>query len=50
MLAEDIVPSRIEAAKSTINRFVQERGEDDFGMIIFAGKPFVSIPFSEDTR
>lgn len=49
MLAEDISPSRIEAAKSTINTFLRERTDDSFGMIIFAGKPFISIPFSSDT-
>lgn len=49
MLAEDIVPSRIEAAKSTIATFLNERDNDVFWLIVFAGKPFVSIPFSDDT-
>lgn len=49
MLAEDIAPSRIESAKETINTFLQDRRNDVFGMIVFAGKPIVSIPFSSDT-
>jgi Ca-activated chloride channel homolog len=50
MLAEDISPSRIEAAKQTIATFLTERRDDAFGLIVFAGKPFVSIPFSTDTQ
>lgn len=50
MLAEDISPSRIEAAKQTINTFLTERRDDLFWLIVFAGKSFVSIPFSGDTR
>lgn len=50
MLAEDITPSRIEAAKSTIQTFIAERTDDIFSLVVFAGKPFVSIPFSTDTR
>lgn len=49
MLAEDILPSRIQAAKDTINTFIKERKDDLFGMIVFAGRPIVSVPFSEDT-
>lgn len=49
MLAEDISPSRIESAKDTINTFLRDRSNDMFGMIVFAGKPIVSIPFSSDT-
>lgn len=49
MLAEDISPSRIESAKETINTFLREREDDLFGMIVFAGKPIVSFPFSSDT-
>ena len=49
MLAEDIMPSRIEAAKETINTFLTDRRDDVFGMIVFAGRALVSIPFSSDT-
>jgi Ca-activated chloride channel family protein len=48
MLAEDISPNRMETAKSVIKNFVLSRKNDRIGLIIFAGKPFVSIPFSTD--
>lgn len=48
MLAEDISPSRITVAKSVVRDFIAERKNDRVGLIIFAGKPFVSIPFSTD--
>lgn len=50
MLAEDISPSRIASAKETIKTFLKERKDDLFGMIVFAGKPIVSFPFSSDTN
>jgi Ca-activated chloride channel family protein len=49
MLAEDISPSRITVAKSIVRDFISERQNDRIGLIIFAGKPFVSVPFSTDT-
>ncbi len=48
MLAEDIKPSRIEVAKTVVKNFISSRISDRIGLIIFAGKPFVSIPFSTD--
>jgi Ca-activated chloride channel homolog len=48
MLAEDISPSRITVAKSVVRDFISERKNDRIGLIIFAGQPFVSIPFSTD--
>lgn len=48
MLAEDINPSRIEVARNVVRNFILSRSSDRIGLIIFAGKPFVSIPFSTD--
>lgn len=48
MLAEDISPSRITVAKSVVRDFISERQSDRIGLIIFAGKPFISVPFSTD--
>ncbi len=48
MLAEDISPSRIAVARSVVRDFIAERRSDRIGLIIFAGKPFVSVPFSTD--
>lgn len=49
MLAEDILPSRIEVAKERLKEFVMTRTTDNFGMIIFAGKAFLVIADSHDT-
>ncbi len=48
MLAEDISPSRIIVAKGVVQNFIRGRAGDRIGLIIFAGKPFISIPFSTD--
>lgn len=48
MLAEDISPSRIAVARSVVRDFIAERRSDRIGLIIFAGKPFISVPFSTD--
>jgi Ca-activated chloride channel family protein len=48
MLAEDIQPNRIETAKAVIRDFIETRTKDRIWLIIFAGKPFISIPFSTD--
>lgn len=49
MLAEDVSPNRIEAAKRILRNFTLTRKDDRIGLIVFAGKPFVSVPFSTDT-
>lgn len=48
MLAEDMSPNRLTAAKKTIETFIEERRDDMIGLVIFAGKPFLSLPFSSD--
>jgi len=48
MLAEDIIPNRIESAKNTIHTFLTERKNDVIAFIAFAGKPFLISPFSDD--
>jgi len=48
MIAEDIVPTRIEAAKSMIISFLWELQSDRVGIILFSGKPFQSVPLSFD--
>ena len=50
MLAEDVSPSRITVAKNVVRNFISSRTGDRIGLIIFSGKPFVSIPFSTDYR
>jgi Ca-activated chloride channel homolog len=48
MLAEDIIPNRIESAKNTIHTFLTQRKNDMISLIVFAGKPFLISPFSDD--
>lgn len=48
MLAEDVKPNRIEAAKKVIVNFIQKINSDRLSMVIFAGKPFVSVPMTFD--
>lgn len=50
MLAEDMSPNRLTAAKKTIETFIWERAGDKIGLIVFAGKPFLSLPFSTDAH
>ncbi len=46
MLAEDILPNRLEVAKRVIAEFVAKREGDRFGLVAFAGKPFLLSPAS----
>ena len=48
MNAEDLKPSRIEAAKNILNKFISKLKTDRVWLVIFAGKPFVSIPLTFD--
>jgi Ca-activated chloride channel family protein len=48
MLAEDLQPNRMEAAKKYIDKFVSEVENDRVGLEVFAGKPFTQSPMSFD--
>lgn len=48
MLAEDIVPNRMESAKKVIADFIGKISSDRISFTIFAGKPFISIPLTFD--
>ncbi len=48
MLAEDVRPNRIEAAKRTIQRFVQHLTTDRVGLVVFAGRSFTQCPLTTD--
>lgn len=48
MLAEDLSPNRIEAAKKYIDKFVSELRADRIGLEVFAGKSFTQSPLSFD--
>ena len=48
MEAEDLKPNRIEAAKNVINNFIWELSTDRLWLVVFAWKPFTSIPLTFD--
>ncbi len=48
MEAEDLKPNRIEAAKNVINQFIWKLKTDRLWLIVFAWKPFTSIPLTFD--
>jgi Ca-activated chloride channel family protein len=50
MQAEDLKPNRIEAAKSTIQKFLTKVEGNRIGTVIFAGIAFVQAPLSFDTK
>jgi Ca-activated chloride channel family protein len=48
MLAEDILPSRLERSKQMINRMVDRMSNDKIGLIVFAGDAYTQIPITDD--
>ncbi|MBR4842907.1 MAG: VWA domain-containing protein [Bacteroidaceae bacterium] len=48
MLAEDLKPNRIEAAKSVASDFINGRPNDNIGLSIFAGEAFTQCPMTVD--
>ena len=45
MLIEDMKPlNRLEAAKETIQAFIEKRTSDRIGLVIFAGEAFTQVP------
>ena len=48
MLAEDLKPNRIEAAKKVAAEFISDRENDNIGLTIFAGEAFTQCPMTTD--
>ncbi|MDD6894479.1 MAG: VWA domain-containing protein [Prevotellaceae bacterium] len=48
MLAEDLKPNRIEAAKMVAAEFISGRPDDNIGLAIFAGESFTQCPMTTD--
>lgn len=48
MLAEDLKPNRIEAAKDVASEFISGRPNDNIGLTIFAGESFTQCPLTTD--
>ena len=48
MLAEDLEPTRIDAAKAVAAEFVRGRHNDRIGLVVFAGEAFTQAPLTLD--
>ncbi|MCI6075452.1 MAG: VWA domain-containing protein, partial [Bacteroidales bacterium] len=48
MLAEDLQPNRMEAAKEVASEFISGRPNDNIGLTIFAGEAFTQCPMTTD--
>ena len=48
MLAEDLKPNRMEAAKDVAHEFISGRPNDNIGLTIFAGEAFTQCPMTTD--
>lgn len=50
MLAMDLQPDRLEAAKEVAAEFIAGRQNDRFGLVIFSGETFTQCPLTTDHR
>ncbi len=48
MLAEDVKPNRIEAAKETAKEFIKKRTNDRIGLVVFSGESYTQCPVTID--
>lgn len=48
MLAEDLKPNRMEAAKSVASSFIAGRPNDNIGLVVFAAESFTQCPLTTD--
>lgn len=48
MTAQDVLPSRLERAKSDVRDLLPHLAGDRAGLIVFAGKPVVKVPLTND--
>lgn len=48
MLAQDVIPSRLEKSKLLIEDLVDHSTNDKVGLVVFAGDAFVQLPITND--
>lgn len=46
MLAEDLKPNRLEAAKTVASKFISDRPNDNIALVVFAGESFTQCPLT----
>ena len=50
MLAKDLRPNRLEAAKEVGQQFIDERPDDRIGLVVFQAEAFTQVPITTDHR
>ena len=50
MLAQDLKPDRLQAAKKVAAEFITDRSNDNIGLVIFAGESFTQCPLTTDHK
>ena len=50
MLAEDIQPNRLERARLSVMRLIDELEQDRIGLVAFAGSAITQVPLTNDLR
>lgn len=48
MLAEDLKPNRLQAAKKVATEFIAGRPNDNIGLVVFSGESFTQCPLTSD--
>jgi len=48
MLAEDVYPNRLEAAKMAVSNLIDKLENFSIGLIVFAGEPYLQMPLTFD--
>jgi Ca-activated chloride channel family protein len=48
MLAQDLKPNRLEAAKNVAASFINGRPNDNIGLVVFSGESFTQCPLTTD--
>lgn len=48
MLAQDLRPTRLDAAKNVAIEFIASRPDDNIGLVVFAGESFTQCPLTND--
>jgi Ca-activated chloride channel family protein len=48
MLAEDVVPSRLEKSKQIVSQIINQLGNDRIGIVAYAGSAFPVLPITTD--
>ena len=48
MLAEDVVPNRLDRAKQMLSKMIDNMVDDKVGLVVFAGEAFTQLPITCD--